>query len=72
MPGHCVSGPGVARPAAIRGATVEVVSGMDKFDGLLATARAAYARGDWHAAYRLLSQARELSELDAGDLSLLA
>ena len=46
-----------ARPAAIRGATVEVVSGMDNFDGLLATARSAYARGDWHAAYQQLSQA---------------
>ena len=44
---------------------------MDKFDGLLATARAAYARGDWHAAYRQLSQARALSELETGDLSLL-
>lgn len=42
----------VARPAAIRGATVEVVSEMDNFDGLLATARTVYARGDWHAAYR--------------------
>ena len=44
---------------------------MDDFDGLLATARAAYARGDWHAAYRQLSQARALSELETGDLSLL-
>lgn len=61
----------MARPAAIRGATVEVVSGMDKFDGLLATARTAYARGDWHAAYRQLSQALALSELETGDLSLL-
>ena len=44
---------------------------MDNFDGLLATARAAYARGDWHAAYRQLSQARALSELETADLSLL-
>jgi hypothetical protein len=44
---------------------------MDEFDGLLASARKAYARGDWHAAYRQLSQARALSELETGDLSLL-
>ncbi|HSL35200.1 MAG TPA: LuxR family transcriptional regulator, partial [Arthrobacter sp.] len=43
----------------------------DDLDGLLATARTAYARGDWHAAYRQLTQARELSELEPGDLSLL-
>ena len=61
----------MARPAAIRGATVEVMSGMDKFDGLLASARTAYARGDWDAAYRQLSEARALSELETRDLSLL-
>ncbi len=44
---------------------------MDEFDELLATARTAYARGDWHAAYRQLSQARALSELATGDLGLL-
>ncbi|MGP4032181.1 LuxR C-terminal-related transcriptional regulator [Pseudarthrobacter sp. 1C304] len=44
---------------------------MDDFDGLLATARTAYARGDWHAAYLQLGQARSLSELDTADLSLL-
>jgi hypothetical protein len=44
---------------------------MDEFYGLLATARTAYARGDWHAAYRQLSQAQALSGLETGDRSLL-
>jgi DNA-binding NarL/FixJ family response regulator len=44
---------------------------MDGFDELLATARTAYARGDWHAAHRQLRQAGTLSELATADLSLL-
>jgi len=44
---------------------------MDEFDELLATARTAYARGDWHAAHRQLTQAGTLSELATADLSLL-
>ncbi|HET6270053.1 MAG TPA: LuxR C-terminal-related transcriptional regulator [Arthrobacter sp.] len=44
---------------------------MDGFDELLATARTAYARGDWHAAHRQLTQAGTLSELATADLSLL-
>ncbi|MCU1547133.1 MAG: helix-turn-helix transcriptional regulator [Arthrobacter sp.] len=44
---------------------------MDGFDELLATARTAYARGDWHAAHEQFTQAGKLSELAAGDLSLL-
>jgi DNA-binding NarL/FixJ family response regulator len=44
---------------------------MDGFDELLATARAAYARGEWHAAHRGFVQARTLSELATGDLNLL-
>ncbi|MFD1212892.1 LuxR C-terminal-related transcriptional regulator [Arthrobacter sp. GCM10027362] len=44
---------------------------MDEFNELLATARTAYARGDWHAAHRQLTQARTLSELSTGDLNLL-
>jgi ATP/maltotriose-dependent transcriptional regulator MalT len=44
---------------------------MDEFNELLTTARAVYARGDWHAAHRQLTQARTLSELSTGDLNLL-
>ncbi|NKX51689.1 response regulator transcription factor [Arthrobacter deserti] len=44
---------------------------MDEFNELLAAARAAYARGDWYAAHRQLSQARALSELPAADLNRL-
>ena len=44
---------------------------MDGFDELLATARAAYARGEWHAAHRGFVQARTLSQLATGDLNLL-
>lgn len=44
---------------------------MDGFNELLVTARAAHARGDWHAAHRHLSRARALSELDTADLGLL-
>jgi hypothetical protein len=43
---------------------------MDGFDELLATARTAYARGDWHAAHRQLTQAGTLSELVTADSSL--
>lgn len=44
---------------------------MDELDELLATARTAYARGDWHAAHRQLTRARTLSELSTGDLNIL-
>lgn len=44
---------------------------MQEFDQLVADSRAAYARGDWHATYDRLCQARTLSELSAEDLSLL-
>lgn len=44
---------------------------MDKLDELLATARTAYARGDWLGAHRQFLQAQEMSELATGDLDLL-
>lgn len=43
---------------------------MDRTD-VLTAARDAYARGDWHAAYGALSQARASGELDAADLAAL-
>lgn len=44
----------------------------DGSDELLASARTAYASGDWPAAHRKLTQARALSNLATGDLSLLS
>jgi ATP/maltotriose-dependent transcriptional regulator MalT len=45
---------------------------MDELDEVLAMARTAHARGDWHAAHRQFLQARTFSELATGDLDLLA
>src|SRR4051812_45122007 len=59
------------RPPGASGTTVEVGPEMDELDELLATARTAYARGDWHAAHRQLTRARTLSELSTGDLNIL-
>lgn len=44
---------------------------MQEFDQLVADARAAHARKDWHAVHGHLSQARQLSEVSVGDLGLL-
>ncbi|WP_136707241.1 LuxR family transcriptional regulator [Agromyces sp. H66] len=44
---------------------------MNELEALLSTARAAYERGDWHAAYQNLEHARSRSELSTADLDLL-
>ncbi|MFB0836085.1 LuxR C-terminal-related transcriptional regulator [Arthrobacter halodurans] len=50
---------------------MDVEAMMDEFEVLRSTARAAYARGDWHAANEQLERARELADLPTEDLDLL-